>query len=165
MDNIVKVRTGQPDDVDSMMELALSAVAENGLTDPSPVKLLNEIWAALNQERGIVGVIGPPGGKLEAAILLRVDELWYSSNSSLIERAIFVHPDYRSAKGGRARKLCDFAKQAAEALEIPLVIGVLSNQRTEGKMKLYQRVFGSEAGCYFIWNGKTGGSQVLEAAE
>ncbi len=164
MDNIVKVRTGQPDDVDGMMELALAATEENGLTKPNPIKLLNEIWAALNNERGIVGIIGPLAGKLEAAILLRTEELWYSSELTLIERAIFVHPDYRSAKGGRARKLCEFAKQASLALEIPLIIGVLSSQRTDGKIKLYERQFGHSSGCYFLFNGKTG-SQLLEAAE
>lgn len=153
-----KVRIGTPEDVDGMMELAFSACAENGLTNPNPAKLLNEIWAGLTRNHGIVGIIGSPGETFEAAILLRVEELWYSSEPSLVERAIFVHPDYRSAKGGRARKLCEFAKQASMLLELPLVIGILSSQRTESKVRLYERQFGKPSGAYWIVGGKTGQS-------
>lgn len=158
MDTTSAVRIGTPEDVDGMMQLAFSACEENGLTNPNPAKLLNEIWAGLTRNHGIVGIIGEPGKQFEAAILLRVEELWYSSDPSLVERAIFVHPEYRSAKGGRARKLCEFAKQAAMLLELPLVIGILSSQRTESKVRLYERQFGKPSGAYWIIGGHTGPS-------
>ena len=162
MDNVAKftpeifVRTGTPEDIDGMMELALAACAENGLTNPNPLKLLNEIWSSLNLHHGIVGIIGEPGKTPEAAILLRIESLWYTDDLSVVERAIFVHPEYRSAKGGRASKLCFFAKKTAKTLGYPLVIGILSSQRTEAKVRMYERQFGPPAGALWIVNGETG---------
>ena len=152
----ITVRTGTPVDVHKIMALALAACEENGLTDPDPERLLQEIWPALHLEGGIIGVIGEPAEPLQAAILLRVDCMWYSRAKTLLERAIFVHPDHRKSKVGRAKLLCEFAKKAAHDLSMPLVIGVLSNQRTEAKSRLYSRQFGDPAGVYFIYNGKTG---------
>ena len=157
MEQELKVRVGTPEDVDGVMELALSACEENGFVEPNPMKLLQDIWAALNREHGICGVIGPVGGKLEGVILLRIGNIWYSDREILEERAVFIHPDFRSAKGGRARKLCDFGKKVADELNLPLTIGVLSNQRTEGKVRMYGRIFGEPAGAYFLYNAQTGG--------
>ena len=156
MDNTVSVRLGTPSDVHLMMDLALAACEENGLSRPNPEKLLSEIWASLNLHHGIIGIIGEPTRPLEAAILLRTESLWYSDDLSLVERAIFVAPEFRQAKGGRASRLCEFAKSASERLGLPLVIGILSNDRTEAKVKLYQRHFGAPSGAYWIVGGKTG---------
>jgi hypothetical protein len=102
-------------------------------------------------------MIGKAGGKPEGAILLRIGTMWYSDNQVLEEKAIFIHPEYRSAKGGRARKLCEFSKQVSDSLGIPLIIGVLSDNRTEAKVRLYERQFGKPSGAYFLYNAKTGG--------
>lgn len=156
----VAVRVGTPADIDGMMRLAEAACEENGLTRADTNKLLQEIWSALNLHHGIVGVIGETDTRLEAAILLRTEEMWYSNEPSLVERAVFVHPDFRSAKGGRAARLVEFAKQAAENLGMPLVIGIISSQRTEAKIKMYQRHLGEPSGAYWIWNAKTGAEKV-----
>jgi hypothetical protein len=74
----------------------------------------------------------------------------------LEEKAIFIHPDYRNAKGGRARRLCEFSKQVANTLELPLIIGVLSNHITEAKVRLYERQFGKPTGAFFLYNARTG---------
>ena len=160
MENEIVVRTGTPDDVHGMMDLALAACEENGLTRPNPEKLLVEIWSSLHLHHGIVGIIGEQDKPLQAAVLLRVEAMWYSDELVLNERAIFVAPEYRQAKGGRASKLCDFSEKAAMTLGIPLVIGVLSNQRTEAKVRLYQRKFGPATGAYWIVNGHTGAAAV-----
>jgi hypothetical protein len=150
------VRIGTPDDVHPMMDLAMQACDENGFVDPNPQKLLAEIWTALNLENGIVGIIQDEGNRLEGAILLRIGSMWYSDASVLEERAIFIHPEYRSAKGGRARRLCEFSKRTADELDLPLVIGVLSDHRTEAKVRLYERQFGKPSGAFFLYNAKTG---------
>jgi GNAT superfamily N-acetyltransferase len=150
------VRIGTPADVHPMMDLAMQACDENGFVDPNPKKLLAEIWPALNLENGIVGIIQDEGSGLEGAILLRVGTMWYSDAQVLEEKAIFIHPDYRSAKGGRARRLCEFSKRAADGLGIPLIIGVLSNHRTEAKVRLYERQFGKPSGAFFLYNARTG---------
>ena len=156
MDTAITVRTGTPDDVHRMMELALAACEENGLSRPNPTKLLSEIWSSLNLHHGIVGIIGDIDKPLEAAILLRVESLWYTDELSVVERAIFVNPEFRQAKGGRAARCCEFATSVAKKLGVPLVIGIISNQRTEAKKRLYERSFGPPVGHYWVVGGKTG---------
>jgi hypothetical protein len=94
--------------------------------------------------------------KPEGAVLLRVGNMWYSDREVLEEKAIFIHPDYRNAKGGRARRLCEFSKSVSDALGIPLIIGVLSNDRTEAKVRLYERQFGKPSGAFFLYGATTG---------
>jgi hypothetical protein len=153
----LKVRIGTPNDIHAMMDLALSACSENGFVSPNPEKLLHEIWPALNQDRGLVGIIQAEDASLEGAILLRIGNMWYSDEEVLEEKAIFIDPKFRSAKGGRARKLCEFSKQVSDSLSIPLIIGVLSNHRTEAKIRLYERQFGKPSGAFFLYNATTGG--------
>lgn len=156
MSDDIKVRIGTAEDVHSLMELAVLACDENGFVAPNPMKLLQEIYPALMLEKGIIGIIGEVGKKPEAAILLRVGHLWYSDHPVLEERAIFVHPDFRSAKGGRAAKLCRFAKETADRMGMPLMIGVLSNSRTAAKIRMYERQFGAPTGVYFLYKARTG---------
>lgn len=161
-DENLQIRIGGPADVDDVMELALSACEENSFLEAQPQYLLREIWAALNRDKGLVGIISKPNGKPEGAVLLRIGQMWYSDKEVLEEKAVFIHPDYRSAKGGRARRLVEFSKKIADALEIPLIIGVLSNNRTAAKVKLYERQLGSPAGAFFLYGARTGQHKVAE---
>jgi hypothetical protein len=153
---VSKVSIATPDDVDEVMALALSACEENGFVNPDPVKLLAEIWPALNRDHGMVGIIAGETC-IEGAVLLRIGQMWYSQNPVIEEKAIFIHPDYRKAAGGRASRLCEFSKHVSDVLNIPLIIGVLSHNRTKAKIKLYERHFGDPAGAFFLHNAKTGG--------
>lgn len=157
MTDEVTVRRGVEGDFNEMMRLCMSATTENAYVDPDFMKLANEVYAGLTLQMGIVGVIGgTPGEKLEGAVLLRIGPVWYSHDLVLEEKAVFVDHEYRSAKGGRARKLVDWSKEKAEQLELPLAIGVLSNSRTEAKIRLYERMVGKPAGVYFLYNASTG---------
>lgn len=152
----LNVRIGTPDDVDNIMELALNACTENGFVDAVPARLLTEIWPALNRDHGLIGIIGEPGEKPEAAVLLRIGSMWYSDQQVLEEKAVFVAPEFRGAKAGRARRLVEFSKQAADTLGIPLIIGILSDHRTEAKIRLYERQFGKPSGAFFLYGATTG---------
>jgi hypothetical protein len=153
----LEVRIGVPEDMNEMMRLSVQATAENAMVLPSVLKLAEANWGALTRQTGVVGVIGGhPGRPLEAAILMHFGTLWYSDEIVLEEKAIFVDPMYRAAKGGRARKLTDFAKKISDSLVVPLAIGVLSNDRTEAKMRLYERAFGKPTGIYFLYGAHTG---------
>lgn len=162
MTSELKIRIGTPDDIHEMMDVALMACNENGFRNPDKTKLLNELWQALNLNYGLIGIIGRDGGPIEGAILLRIGPMWYSNDMVLEEKAIFIHPDHRGAKDGRARKLVEFAKQTADELGIPLLIGVLSNKRTEGKIRLYERQLGKPTGAFFLYGAKTGDYPVTE---
>jgi hypothetical protein len=153
----VEVRTGVVDDFHEVMRLAVDATQENAFIAPDMAKLAMPIYGVLTKQiPGIIGVIGEVGGKLEGAILLNIGEMWYSKEQIIEEKAIFVDPEYRAAKGGRARKLAEFAKRVSDDTGLPLSIGVLSNSRTAAKMRLYERVFGEPAGVYFLYGAKTG---------
>lgn len=164
MEEEVKVRVGTPEDVHGCMELALMACRENGISQPNAQKLLADVWPSLHQEFGVVGIIGKPNAMPEGVVLLRIGTLWYSDSPIVEEKAVFVHPQFRDAKAGRAKKLCEFSKKVADELGLPLVIGVVSNRRTRGKIKMYERIFGQPAGAYFLYGGKTGEWE-KEAAE
>jgi hypothetical protein len=153
----IKVRVGVAEDFNEMMRLAIAATQENAFIAPNLGLLANQVYKSLIQKDGVVGVIGDEvGGKLEGAILLNIGSVWYSTELVLEEKAIYVDHEYRTAKGGRARKLAEFAKEQSDKRKLPLAIGVLSNSRTEAKIRLYERTFGKPAGVYFLYNAKTG---------
>lgn len=152
----IHVRVGTPEDLEGCMELFVRANEENGLAEMDVQKLISLVWPSLHQDGGMIGIIGPVGRKPEGVVLLRIEQLWYADAPVIAEKLVYVHPDYRSAKGGRARKLCEFSKQVADELEMPLLIGVVSTERTKGKIRLYERLFGEPAGVFFLHGAKTG---------
>lgn len=159
----IPIRIGEPSDLDDMMDIAMHASDENGFVPKSTYKMLREIYSALHLDNGMMGIIGIPGSSSEGAVLLRIGEMWYSDSPVLEEKAIFVRPEFRAAKGGRARRLCKFSKWVADSMELPLIIGVLSDQRTQGKVRMYEREFGHASGAFFLHNAHTGAEIVNEA--
>lgn len=155
-EELLHVRVGIPADLDGMMEIGLQACVENGFVNVNPYKLLQDIYPALHQDHGVVGIIGEE--MIEGAVLLRIGTMFYSDDPVLEERAIFVHPQYRQAKGGRAARLCEFSKHVSDELGIPLTIGVLSNERTAAKIRMYRRILGEPTGAYWLHNARTGQS-------
>ena len=147
----VEVRLGTPDEVDEVMRLAMMGCEENAFVPHDPALVLQDVWAALNLHQGVVGVIGPVGGHLEGAVLLRVGTIWYSREPTIEERAIFVDPAFRQARGGRAARLFEFSHYMADSLGLPLTIGVLSDARTEAKIRMYSRAMGKPDGAYWIY--------------
>ncbi len=162
----IPVRVGTPEDIHRMMDIAVMATSENSFAALNKAKLLQEIWSALNLRHGVVGIIGNFNEVIEGAVLLRIGQVWYSDEPILEEKAIFIHPDYRSSKGGRAARLCEFSKKVSDELGIPLTIGVMSNHRTAAKVRMYTRIMGPPSGAYWLYNTTTGGhDDVLPAAE
>lgn len=157
------VRVGTPDDLHDVMDLAVMGAEENGFLKADASKLLYDIWPALHRDQGIMGLVNYPGSKPVGAVLLRVINPWYSTERAIEERAIFVHPDYRAGgakvgarASGAAVRLINFSKTVADRMELPLLIGVLSNDRTEAKVRLYERELGKPAGAYWLYRGQTG---------
>ena len=151
---IRRVRLATPRDEPVLMNLCRSLYEENGLADiMSEDRVRAMMHRAFNREGGIIGVIGEPG-RIEASISLAIGQLWYSSEWFLEELYNYVLPQYR--RSSNARDLLTFSKRCSDATGIPLIIGVMSNDRTEAKMKLYERQFGRPAGGFFVHGRKTG---------
>lgn len=106
-----------------------------------------KIRKALTRDLSIMGVIGEPG-KLEAMIYLDVNSFWYSRKPHLMELFNFVDPEHR--RSAHAKSLINFAKQCVTE-NTKLVIGVVSNERTEAKVRLYERQLGKPAGAFFVY--------------
>jgi hypothetical protein len=160
----LQLRLGTPDDVHEVMALAIAAAQENGLVNASQELLLRTVWPCLNRHSGLVGCIGKRGGgEIEGMVVLNIGTLFYSPEMCLEEKVCFVRPEYRSAKGGRANKLCEFSKSVADALNLKLIMGVFSSLQTRAKISLYTRAFGEPAGVYFLYGGKTGDAKSISA--
>lgn len=151
----VHVRVAGPEDFQGIMELARLLNKENSVFPMNEEKVAEIVIPSLWRDGGIMGVIGKPD-KIEGLVLLRIHTQWYSDGEFLEEMCVYVHPDYRAIKGGRARKLIEFAKKVSEELNLPLMIGVLSHSRTDAKVKLYERQFGEPAGSFFLYGVRTG---------
>ena len=159
----LQIRLATTSDMDEVMRLAILAAEDNGWLDFSPALLAKEIWPALCQDHGLFAVIGPPGGAIEGFVLLRVGTMYYSEKPVLEEKCLWVHPDFRSARGGRARKLLEFTKSAADKLKLPLIIGIISTKRAKGKTALYSRTFGEPSGAFFIYGAECGHHRAVTA--
>lgn len=154
------MRVGTEYDLEEVMKLSIMAAEENGCMDVSKELLLQVVWPALTLNKAICGVIGADHGFIEGMVVLTIGNLYYSPKPCVEEKVVYVHPKFRSAKGGRARKLCEFSKKVADTLDMPLMIGVCSSHRTQGKVKMYERIFGPPAGAYWLYRTTTGGHKV-----
>lgn len=149
----MKVRLARPEDFSSIMKLCRLLYEENGAVGVKWPIVEATIMKGVNQDNSTLGVIGDIGN-VEAMMYLRFATMWYSEELVLEELYNFVGPDFRRSK--RAKTLLHFARDASDRLKIPLLIGIISNERTAGKVRLYERVFGKAAGAYFLYNAKTG---------
>jgi len=121
--------------------------AENGVHSWDNAKARNIARSLLNCDGGYIGVIGEPGN-LKGMIGLLLDQPWYSRDFQLVEIFNFVHPDHR--RSTYAKQMIEHAKSYADKLDLPLLIGVISNHRTEAKVRLYRRQL-PKAGEFFLY--------------
>ena len=151
-----RIRLAKPEDEEEILHICKILHAENGLCSMSSEKVKNRIRECTEQRGGIIGVIGDPG-KIEAIVCLVINQQWYSNDWILDEQFAFVLPNHR--RSSNAKELIIFSKACARELKLPLVIGVLSTERTEAKVRLYERQLGAPSGAYFIVGATTGYSQ------
>lgn len=143
------VRVAAFEDEPEIIRLLHVMHSENGMM-PLDEGCASEFFArAFQKKGGIIGVIGAPGD-IKAMIYLLITNFWYTRTHHLEECFNFVRPDVR--KSTYAQDLIGFAKSSADTLHLPLVIGVLANNRMEGKVRLYRRQLGHPAGAFFVYN-------------
>lgn len=154
-----RVRVAAPEDEGGIMDLCRLLHAENGLFPLDETLVRNLVRTVLHDKQGFIGVIGPKD-RLEGSILIRLSTMWYSTSPVLEEYWNFVHPDHR--KSERAKFMVNFAKSCATKMGIPLLIGVVSNQRTRAKCRLYNRML-PKAGEFYLF--KPDGAETLKESE
>jgi hypothetical protein len=146
-----RVRIADKGDEEEVMSLCRELHRENGLFEMNEDKVRGMLGRAFNREGGILGVIGAPG-KIEAMIYMMMSTFWYSDNQHWEELLAYVAPKHRKTRN--AVELVAFAKWCADVSGFPLVIGIISNERTEGKVRLYQRQLDKPIGNFFFYKKK-----------
>lgn len=144
-----RVRFAEPCDFDDLMALCCALHEENGLFEMSRDRVREMLMKHFDMTGGMIGVIGPPGA-IEGAIVMHMSQMWYSDDWLLEELFSYVRPEFR--RSSNATDLIEFAKGCAERIGVPLLIGIISNTRTEAKVGLYRRRLGSPAGAFFVAN-------------
>lgn len=141
------VRLATHEDEAELMKLCRMLHEENGLFPMEEDMVKETLNKGFNRKGGVIGVIGRPGA-LEGMIYMEVGNFWYSKQPHLMELFNFVHPEHR--RSSHAKALIEFAKKCAGE-DVRLVIGIISNERTQAKIKLYERQLGKQAGAFFVY--------------
>lgn len=145
------VRIAALEDAPEIMRLMRLACAEDAQHPINEEKVAAVVRLHFDKRGGMIGVIGNKGEEIKAYILMVINEVWYSLEHHVQELSLFVAPEHR--KSNYAKQLMAFGKRTAEGLNLDLTIGVLSNSRTEAKVRLYQRQF-KQAGAFFVYRGE-----------
>lgn len=146
------IRHPDRDEAEDVMRLMLLQAEENSMFDIAPDLLGVAMERAFNFDRTILGVIGSKGD-LRGGLMVYVGQPWYSHRPALQELFNFVHPAHR--KSNYANDLIDYGKHLSDSMQMPLQIGVISNVRTEAKVRLYRRRL-HYVGAFFTYNAHLG---------
>jgi hypothetical protein len=154
------VRIARGEDRQEIWRLFLQGHRENGKFTLAPEKVDFFLQRALHPEmipewdagpRGAIGVIGDIG-KLEALVFVTLSTYWYSHDRHLEEFIVYVDPECRRPPG-HARALIEWMKHQSDLTGLPLVTGVISTERTEAKVRLYDRML-PRVGAFFLYGAK-----------
>lgn len=143
------VTKAKPSDKDAVIEICREDHAENGWFKLSQPKLETMVSRILDHGEGVIGLIRR-AREIEAIMLMQVSQFWYTDDWCLEEVLNFVRSPYR--RSTNAKDMIQFAKRCSDELDIPLVIGVVSNERTKPKLELYRRQLGEPCGGYFVYS-------------
>src|SRR5208337_2845143 len=90
-------------------------------------------------------------GDLEALVFVAIGTYWYSHDRHLEEFIVYVDPECRQS--GHARALISWMKLQSDRSGLPLITGIMSNHRTQAKVRLYSRML-QPIGAFFTYGGK-----------
>jgi len=139
------VRPATLQDRPEIWRLFLQGHRENGLFEMDPSKVEFFLYRALKPDeipsgdtgpRGQIAVIGAPG-KLEAIVFIIIGQFWYSSTYHLEELLVYVDPECRQSE--HAKNCISWMKKQADELGVKLITGIMSRDRTQAKIRLYDR--------------------------
>lgn len=137
-----------PDDETAILDLLRVRHGEEGVGSFDEDCVLQTLRRGIQRQFAMVGVIRGKKG-IEASIGLFVDQPWYSREGYLSDRWAVVGIGYR--KSEHAKNMLQFAKWSAHEIGFPLVMTMIQNEATEGKLKLYERQL-PKAGSLFIYH-------------
>jgi hypothetical protein len=143
------VTKARPADRDDVIKICKEDAEENAQFSLSVPKLEAMVSRILDRGEGVIGIIRGLD-EIEAIMLMQISQMWFTDEWSLEEVLNFVRPRYR--RSTHAKSMIQFAKRCSDEIGIPLMIGVVSNERTAAKMLLYERQLGKPVGGYFLYS-------------
>jgi hypothetical protein len=151
LSDLPQVRVATPADEEEIMILVRELHGENGLFSLNEQKVRENLHKCFERKGAIVGVIGE-AGKIEASTCLLFSEMYYTDEWHIAELWNHVAVPYRNSRNLEA--LIAFGKKCSNVIGLPLITGVITNKRVEGKVRLYRKLLGYPAGAFFVYNGK-----------
>ncbi len=148
-----RVRAATMEDFEQLLDMCAALHEENGVSNVDWDMVMQTIADGICNKGATIGLVAS-GDEIEGMIYLQISRMWYSQSPIIEELFNYVRPEYR--RSNNAKALIDFAKRCSTHLGVPLLIGVISNERTEEKVRLYRRRLGPPAGAFFLVNAKTG---------
>lgn len=148
-----RVRLADERDQDELFEMTRLLHGEIGIFPICESKVRDMIREAVTgppeQRGGLIGAIGEPGA-IQGSICLQLGSYWYTDENVFSERWNFVLPGFRHTSA--SQDLIAFARTMSDHFEIPLMISVVSNDRTAAKVRLYRKQLGEPIGAFFAHN-------------
>lgn len=148
----VAVRVASPADEQAVFDVLMLLAEENAMSPVSETKVIEAIRKGTRRDGGMVGIIDAPDRSIAATIGIVHGSWWYTQSWHCEELWSFVHPAHRKDGNNYARDLINFGKWWSEQMGLPFLMGVLSNKRTEGKVRLYRRTIPC-VGALFLHRG------------
>lgn len=151
------VHLARPGEEAKIFDFFVMSHSDNGFFPISAKKVIDVIMRACRHEMASIGLIKDEKGNIEAATGVTLESTWYSDVYFLSEMINFVHPNHRKSRHIQA--LLRFQKDTADILSktlgysIPIIPGILTRERLEQKMRLFQREF-QQVGALFIYEPK-----------
>lgn len=146
----IPVRKARLSDRGAILAICEQNWSENGQFGLSMRKVEKMVDRAFSNDGCIIGTVGRD--RIEGIIMLLISQFWYTDDWCLEETMNYVLPEYR--RSTHAKDMISFAKRCSDEIGIPLVIGVVSNERTKAKIELYRRQLGDPCGGYFLYAKK-----------
>lgn len=144
----LNVRLATPADEDAVYKLMQTAYIEQPIMPLNEHKIRDKIRLATERKGGVLCVIDGENG-IEAYLIATLSQYWYTDQWHLEELSNFVHQDHRRTT--HAKSLIEFIKWFAEQMGVPLIMGILSTQRLDAKIRLYRRQV-TPVGAVFAYN-------------
>lgn len=154
-----RVRLADAGDERELMDLARLLHGEIGSFSFSESKVGDMVRKAIDgpveARRGVIGVIGAPS-ELHAMVYLEIAAEYYTEDLCLLERFNYVLPGFRRTTA--SDDLIAFSQSMSNQFDLPLLMGVFTNERTAAKARFYRRHLGEPLGYFFGHNLKIRGT-------
>jgi len=143
-----EVRLARGEDFGPLLALLKLRHEEDGIGRFDESRVLATLIKGIARDMAVIGVIRSGSGDIEASIGLFTAGWWYNTDTYITDLWNFVAPDHR--KTTHAKRLLEFAKEAAVFLKRPLIMSKVLNERTEAMLRLYGRQL-PKGGEFFVF--------------